>query len=111
MKKLEVKIVRLLSKIRVPKPWDTIAITLISLLILIPVFIILHQNLVDPEWPLHLDRVLLFVAITILVTFLLKAIKKFLFMIVIIYCIILLYGAMFTGYGFMSVYEDYRAMI
>src|SRR5690554_6191290 len=111
MKKSEVKIVRLLSKIHVPKPWDTIAITLLSLLILIPVFIILHQNLIDPEWPYHLDRILLFVAITALVTFLLKAVKKFLFLIVIIYCAVLLYGTMFTGYGFKSVFEDYRAMI
>src|SRR5690554_1667 len=111
MKKSEVKIVRLLSKIHVPKPWDTIAITLLSLLILIPVFIILHQNLIDPEWPYHLDRILLFVAITALVTFLLKAVKKFLFLIVIIYCAVLFYGTMFTGYGFKSVFEDYRAMI
>ncbi len=111
MKNSEVKIVRLLSKIYVPKPWDTIAIILLSLLILIPVFIILHQNLIDPEWPFHLDRILLFLAITTLVTFLLKSVKKFLFLVVIIYCIVLLYGTMFAGYGFKSVYEDYRSMI
>ncbi|HLW62302.1 MAG TPA: transglutaminase domain-containing protein [Flavobacterium sp.] len=111
MKKNKVKIARFLKKIHVPKPWDTIVILLLALLILIPVFIILHQNLIDPEWPFHIDRILLFLSITALVTYILRSVKKFLFFVIILYALILLYGTMFTGYGFKSVYEDYRAMI
>lgn len=111
MKKNNVKIARFLKKIHVPKPWDTIVILLLALLILIPVFIILHQNLIDPEWPFHIDRILLFLSITALVTYILRSVKKFLFFVIILYALILLYGTMFTGYGFKSVYEDYRAMI
>src|SRR5690606_41089738 len=76
MKKSNVKIARFLKKIRVPKPWDTIVILLLALLILIPVFIILHQNLIDPEWPFHLDRILIFLAITVLLTYILRYIKR-----------------------------------
>src|SRR5690554_2707503 len=111
MKKSNVKIARFLKKIRVPKPWDTIVILLLALLILIPVFIILHQNLIDPEWPFHLDRILLFLAITVLLTYILRYIKRFLFFVVLVYVSMLLYGTLFAGYGFKSVYEDYRAMI
>src|SRR5690554_407641 len=111
MKKNKVKIASFLKKIHVPKPWDTIVILLLALLILIPVFIILHQNLIDPEWPFHIDRILLFLSITALVTYILRSVKKFLFFVIILYALILLYGTMFTGYGFKSVYEDYRAMI
>jgi len=111
MKKNKVKIARFLKKIHVPKPWDTIVILLLALLILIPVFIILHQNLIDPEWPFHIDRILLFLSIIALVTYILRSVKKFLFFVIILYALILLYGTMFTGYGFKSVYEDYRAMI
>lgn len=111
MKRSTVKIARFLKKIHVPKPWDTIVILLLALLILIPVFIILHQNLIDPEWPFHLDRILLFLAITALLTYILRYIKRFLFFVVLLYVLMLLYGTLFADYGFKSVYEDYRAMI
>jgi len=71
----------------------------------------MHQNLLDPEWPLHLDRILLFLLITAIVTYILHFVKRFLFFVVIIYLFVLLFGSFFTGYGFKAVYEDYRAMI
>ncbi len=111
MEESKIKIVRFLRKISIPKPWDTIVILILTLLILVPVFIILHQNLIDPEWPFHLDRILLFVAITTLVTYVLHYIKRFLFFVIILYAFSLFYGTLFAGYGFKSVYEDYRAMI
>lgn len=111
MKPSKVKVLRFLNKLSVPKPWDTIIVLLLTLLILIPVFIIMHQNLVDPEWPFHLDRILLFVTITAVVTYILKYIKRFLFFIIVIYLMVLLYGSVFAGYGFKAVYEDYRSMI
>ncbi len=111
MKIVNVKLLRTLNKLSLPKPWDTIIILLLTLLTLIPVFIILHQNLIDPEWPAHLDRILLFLLITAIVTYILHYIKQFLFFAIIIYVLVLLFGTLFTGYGFKSVFEDYRAMI
>lgn len=111
MKQSNIKLLRTLNKFSLPKPWDTIIIFLLTVLILVPVFIIMHQNLIDPEWPFHLDRILLFLVITTAVTYCLHYIKRFLFFVVIIYLFILLFGTFFTGYGFKSVYEDYRAMI
>ena len=111
MKQPNIKLLRTLNKFSLPKPWDTIIIFLLTVLILVPVFIIMHQNLIDPEWPFHLDRILLFLVITTAVTYCLHYIKRFLFFVVIIYLFILLFGTFFTGYGFKSVYEDYRAMI
>lgn len=111
MKIQNVKLLRVLNVLSLPKPWDTIIILLLTLLILIPVFIILHQNLIDPEWPIHLDRILLFLVITLLVTYSLHYIKRFLFFVIVIYLVVLLVGTLFTGYGFKSVYEDYRSMV
>lgn len=106
-----VKLLRTLNKLSLPKPWDTIIILLLTLLTLIPIFIILHQNLIDPEWPVHLDRILLFLVITAVVTYVLHYIKRFLFFAIIIYLLVLLFGTLSTGYGFKSVFEDYRSMI
>ncbi len=101
----------IISKLTLPKPWDTIIILTLNVLILVPVFIILHQNLVDPEWPFHLDRILLFLTIIVLVQLLFQLIKKFLFVVLIVYLLFLAWGTLFQGYGFTAVYEDYRSMI
>ncbi|MBA5791389.1 transglutaminase [Flavobacterium sp. xlx-214] len=107
----KIQILRFLNKISIPKPWDIILILLLTILILVPVFIIMHQNLIDPEWPFHLDRILLFVAITAFVTYILLYIKRFLLFVIILYVLVLFFGTIFAGYGFKSVYEDYRSMI
>lgn len=106
-----VKVKATIRKFRIPKPWDSIVIFVLNILILIPVFIILHQVLIDPDWPLHLDRILLFLAIIIGMQFLLSYFKRFIFIILIIYLGTLIWGTLFKGYGFNSVFEDYRAMI
>lgn len=106
-----VKLKATIRKFRIPKPWDSIVIFFLNILILIPVFIILHQVLIDPDWPIHLDRILLFLAIIIGMQFLLSYFKRFIFFILIIYLGTLVWGTLFQGYGFNSVYEDYRAMI
>ena len=101
----------ILRKLRIPKPWDSIVIFILNILILIPVFIILHQVVPDPDWPFHLDRILLFLAIIVGMQFLLSYFKRFIFLILIFYLGSLLWGTIIQGYGFDSVYEDYRAMI
>lgn len=106
-----VKIKVILRKLRIPKPWDSIVIFILNILVLIPVFIILHQVLVDPDWPFHLDRILLFLTIIIVMQLLLKYFRSFIFFILIIYLCTLAWGTLSQGYGFNSVFEDYRAMI
>lgn len=94
-----------------PKPWDSIVLLLLVILLVIPIFIIFHQNIIDPEWPIHLDRILIFIAITALLFFLLQFFRKIIVLAVAIYILILGYGSMFGNYGFLQVYEDYRSMI
>ncbi|MEK6451109.1 MULTISPECIES: transglutaminase-like domain-containing protein [Myroides] len=97
--------------LRLPKPWDNIVILILNVLITIPIFIIAHQNLIDPDWQYHIDRVVLFIAIVAVLQFLLQKMKTVLFILIFIYLGALIYGSLFGGYGYNSVYEDYRAMI
>ena len=41
-------------------PWDDVIIFVLNILIAIPLFIILHQNLINPNWFLNIDRVILY---------------------------------------------------
>ena len=50
--------------LHVKKPWDTIIILILNILIAIPLFIVLHQNLIDLEWPFQLDRILIFIELS-----------------------------------------------
>ena len=71
------------ERLRVKKPWDTIIIFVLNVLIAIPLFIIVHQNLIDPEWPLHFDRVLIFIGIVAIIQLLLQLMRS-----IIIICIL-----------------------
>src|SRR5690606_34492808 len=99
------------SRFSIPKPWDNIVIFVLNMLILVPDFIILHINLIDPEWPLHLYMILLFLAIIVIMLILLMSLKKYVLCALICYLIILIWGTLFQCYGFNAVYEDYRSMI
>ncbi|MTG97768.1 MULTISPECIES: transglutaminase domain-containing protein [Myroides] len=97
--------------IRIPKPWDSIIILLLNILITVPIFIILHHNIVDPEWPFQLDRILLFILIVAILQFLLQKLKTLLLIILFCYLGILTWTTIKGGYGYYEVYEDYRAMV
>lgn len=99
------------SKLQVKKPWDSIIIFVLNILIAIPLFIILHQNLIDPNWPLHLDRVLIFVVLVVVIQLILRLLKTVLIVCIFFYLIALVYGSIFGKYGFNAVFEDYRAMV
>lgn len=107
----KLKIKKIIERFTIKKPWDSIIIFVLNILIIIPVFIILHQNLIDPDWPLHIDRVILFVSMTAVIQIILQYLKKILFAVVFVYLLVLLYGSVFGRYGFMSVYRDYEAMV
>lgn len=104
-------IAELKEKLSLPKPWDIVVIFLLNILIAIPTFLIAHQNLIDLEWIIHLDRILIFITIVIAIQLILRLVKTIIILIVFIYLITLLYGTLFGNYGFQRVFEDYRYMI
>lgn len=88
-----------------------IIIFVLNLLITIPVFIILHHNLLILEWAHYADRVLLFVAILALFQFILQKMRRVTLISVILYLLFLLFGTIFGKYTFQSVFEDYRSLM
>ena len=65
-------IAELKEKLSLPKPWDIVVIFILNILIAIPLFLIEHQNLIDLNWKLHLDRIILFILIVISIQLLLR---------------------------------------
>ncbi|HSD13739.1 MAG TPA: transglutaminase domain-containing protein [Flavobacterium sp.] len=105
------KLKQLRDRFSLPKPWDTVVIFLLNILIAIPIFIIAHQNLIDPEWWIESDRILLFLIILIIIQLILRVLKTVIIICIFIYLIALTWGTAFDGYGFYAVFEDYRSMV
>jgi hypothetical protein len=97
--------------LRLRKPWDIIIITALSILISIPIFLIVHQNIIDPDWYFQFDRILIFLLILSVLYLLLYLLREIIIACIIVYLIVLLYGSTLGDYGFFAVYDDYRAMI
>ncbi len=95
----------------VKKPWDTIIIFVLNVLIAIPIFIIVHQNLIQFNWYLHLDRVLIFIFILIAIQLVLQAMRRITLISVFVYLIALIYGTFFGKYNFQTVFEEYQSMV
>jgi len=99
------------EKLSLPKPWDSIVIFLLNVLIAIPVFLILHQNLIELNWVYNLDRILLFILLLIAIQLVLRLLKTIIIICIALYLVVLFYGTFFGNYGFYRVFEDYRYMI
>ena len=99
------------SKFQLKRPWNNIVIFVLNILIAIPVFIIIHQNIIDPQWPFQIDRVLLAIAILAVIQLFLRALRTIMIICMGIYIIVLLYGSTIGNYGFNDVFEDYRSMM
>lgn len=99
------------QKLKVKKPWDDVIIFVLNILISIPAFIIAHENLIELNWLINLDRILLFLFIVVLTQLLLRLLRTIIIICIVMYLLILLYGTAFGNYGFESVYEDYDSMI
>lgn len=82
----------IMTKFQVKKPWDTVIIFVLNVLLTIPVFIIAHQNLIDLEWKGHFDRILLFIAILVVFQFILRAMRRITLISVFLYLVALVYG-------------------
>jgi hypothetical protein len=111
IEKTKIYYLYLKDKLTVKKPWDMILIFVLNILIAIPIFIILHQNLLNLNWYIHLDRVLLFILLLVLIQLVLRAIRRVILVGLFLYLIALVYGTLFGGYGFQSVSEDYQSML
>lgn len=107
----DISIQEIKSKLQVKKPWDNVIIFLLNILIAIPVFIIIHQNIIDPEWPFQIDRILLFIALIAIIQLILRALRTIIIVCLGLYLIVLIYGSTFGNYGFNAVFEDYRSMM
>ncbi|MBK0368505.1 transglutaminase [Flavobacterium agrisoli] len=99
------------TKLRVKSPWDRIIILCLSILITLPVFIILHQNLIELNWAFQLDRILLFLVVSATIYFLLYQLRTIIIICVVLYLLVLFYGTVIGNYGFNQVYQDYDSMI
>lgn len=95
----------------VPSPWDVMIVFVLNILIAIPLFLFLHQNLVDLNWAYHFDRILIFIVIILFLQLLFHYIRKILVVGVFIYIIFLVYGTVFGTYSFERVYKDYNYML
>jgi len=102
---------QLKSKLQVKSPWDRIIIMLLSLLITIPVFIILHQNLIDLKWPFNLDRIFIFLFVLAALFFILMFLRTIIIVCIALYILVLIYGTVIGNYGFTEISEDYNSMI
>ncbi len=102
---------KLKEKLSLPKPWDSVVIFLLNILIAIPAFLIVHHNIIEFNWPLNLDRILIFIVILILIQLILRTLKTIIVICIFFYLITLIYGTLFGDYGFQRVFEDYRSMI
>lgn len=99
------------SRLRIKKPWDSVIVLALNILLSIPLFIIVHHNIVDPEWPYQIDRILMFLALITVLQLLLSKLKRVILAVIFLYLLLLLFGSAFGSYGFNSVYEDYRSMV
>lgn len=99
------------SKFQLKKPWDRFVIFLLSTVITIPLFIVLHQNLIDPQWYFGLDKVLLFILVFVIIYFALYALRTIIIVCFAMYLLILAYGSIFSNFSFNSVFEDYNTML
>jgi hypothetical protein len=99
------------AKFQLKKPWDRFVIFFLSILINIPLFIVLHQNIIDPQWYFSLDRILLFILVLVTVYFMLYMLRTIIIVCLALYLLALIYGSLFGNFSFNSVFDDYNSML
>ena len=82
----------------------------LSLFIAFPIFILLHKQLPDYEWPIHSDRILLFILVILFVLLLLSMFRPVINFIFVGTLVLLVYGTFTDTYGFKNLATDYKAM-
>lgn len=111
MKLRDIPFQKIRDKLRIKKPWDNAIIFVLNILIAIPVFIIIHQNIIDPNWYFQIDRILLFIGIVLVIQLILRLLRTIIIFCIFLYLLALAYGTVSGNYGFNSVVEDYNYMV
>ncbi len=111
LEKIKLYINQIKPYLHVKKPWDILIILILNILFTIPIFIILHQNIIDFNWFFQLDRIILFILIFSILYLILNKLRRFTLLSTLLYILFLIYGTLIGDYGFYRVFEDYRAMI
>ncbi len=111
IQKKEINFQGIKHRFQVKKPWDDVIIFVLNVLIAIPLFIILHQNLINPNWFLNIDRVVIFIVMVVIIQLILRLLRTIIILCIFVYLLALIYGSTIGNYGFNSVYEDYNSMI
>lgn len=96
---------------QVKNPWDMIIIFALNILIAIPVFIIIHQNIINLYWIFYLDRIIILVIILVVIQLILRAMRRITLISIFLYLIALFIGTVFGKYGFSEVISDYNSML
>lgn len=110
IKRQDISLQNIKAKLQVKKPWDNVIIFALNILIAIPVFIIIHQNIIEFNL-FNIDRILLFIVIVVIIQLILRLLKTIIIVCIALYLVALLYGTLIGNYGFGRVFEDYQSMI
>lgn len=86
-------------------------INYMSWIIIIPIFIIAHKLIPNPDWIFNIDRFLIGITLIVVLRFVLKKFKTLVIGALILSVIWLSYGSFVGDYGFIGVYRDYKEMI
>lgn len=86
-------------------------ITFLSWVLAIPIFIIAHKLIPDPDWILNLDRIIIVIIVVIIIEFVLQEFRIIVIGAFLISTLWLSYGSIWGDYGFLSIYRDYKAML
>lgn len=100
-----------IKEFKLYKAWRVFLLLLVNVLVSVPIFLILHQNIIEFNWPFYLDRILLAVVILGIVQLLLHISGRAVLYLMALYIIYLIYGSFSGGYGFDDVFEDYNYMV
>ena len=111
IQKKEINFQGIKHRFQVKKPWDDVIIFVLNVLIAIPLFIILHQNLINPNWFLNIDRIIIFIVMIVLIQLVLRLLRTIIILCIFAYLLVLIYGSTIGNYGFDSVYQDYNSML
>lgn len=99
------------SKFQLKKPWDILIIFFLSIFITIPLFIVLHHSLIELNWPIYTDRILLFIVVFGILFFAFYKLKEIIIVCLIVFFFVIVYGTLFSNFSFNSVFEDYSSML
>ncbi len=99
------------NALTVKKPWDLIILFIINVLLTIPIFLIIHQNIINLNWIWNLDSILLALIILVIIQVLLIALRRLTLILVFGYLIILIFGSLLGSYSFLTVFESYQSML